>query len=442
MSNRAIFIDRDGTLIIDHGYIKDPNIVELIPGTKQALEMLKSAGFMLFIVTNQSGVGRGMMTTSDVKAVNDRLIQLIGEDLITQILTCYHTPDDNCNCRKPNTKLIEDIKTKYDLDLSNSYSIGDKDSDKQLGENLGGKGIKIGENNINTLLDAVKQIASFKPYLYKNKPDHIQIETTIICNAKCDFCTQRKVTRRPKRMEDSVWKKIIDDTRGWGVSYRPFLLNEPFADTRMLDICRYIKQDKTAKIEFNTNGSLITPKVTDSLLEIGVDIVRFSIDGFFEQEYNKRRKGLDFKTVENNTEYFCKNAGKDIFTEVRMIAFPNTEREQELFKEKWTKIAKNVLITELYRYPWEGQTEPLYKPCFKIRKEMFFYVDGRATLCCWDTNERGVIGDVKEQTVSEIWNGEPLKSYRNILDNGERDKILLCSRCDAYKNANFDMNVK
>lgn len=282
---------------------------------------------------------------------------------------------------------------------------------------------------------------TYKEYSYKNKPDYIQIETTIVCNAKCDFCTQRKVTRRPVKMDEQVWKKIIDDSRGLGITYRPFLLNEPFADDRMLEICKYIKTDKTAKLEFNTNGSLLSPKITDKLLDIGVEIMRFSIDGFFKEEYEKRRKGLDFDTVISNAEYFCKQAaGKGIFTEARMIAFPGSEQEQDLFKKKWSGLASNVLITDLYMYPWEGQTSSIIKPCLKIRKEMFFYVDGRATLCCWDTNERGLIGDVKEQKVMDIWNGELVKKYRKLLDQGERDKILLCSRCDAYKNLKFDQS--
>ena len=284
----------------------------------------------------------------------------------------------------------------------------------------------------------LKNKMPYKFYEYKNIPDCIQLETTIVCNAKCDFCTQRKVTRRPVNMEEKVWKKIIDDTRGLGITYRPFLLNEPFADVRMLDICKYIKQDKTAKIEFNTNASLLTPEKTDALINIGVDTMRFSIDGFYEHEYAKRRKGLDFKTVVHNAEYFCKQAkNKNIFTELRMIAFAGSEEEQKLFKDKWTPLATNVLITDLYMYPWEGQTEPALKPCLKVRKEMFFYVDGTATLCCWDTNERGIIGDVKEQKVLDIWNGETVKNFRKLLDQGQRDKILLCSRCDAYKNAKF-----
>jgi len=281
-------------------------------------------------------------------------------------------------------------------------------------------------------------MTTYKSYPYKNVPEYIQIETTIVCNANCDFCTQKKVTRRPVLMEDKVWKKIIDDTRGLGITYRPFLLNEPFADARMLYICKYIKQDKTAKIEFNTNGSLLTPEKTDELLKIGLDIMRFSIDGFYEEKYNERRKGLDFKMVVKNAEYFCNKAKSyNVLTDVRMIGFPGTEEEQKLFRDKWSKIANKVEVTSLYRYPWEGQTEPVLKPCLKVRKEMFFYVDGTATLCCWDTNERALIGDVKKQKVLDIWNGELTKKYRTLLDNGERDKINLCSRCDAYKDLTF-----
>ena len=282
-------------------------------------------------------------------------------------------------------------------------------------------------------------MSNYKPYAYKNAPEYIQIETTIVCNADCEFCTQKKVTRRPVLMEEKVWKKIIDDTRGLGITYRPFLLNEPFADKRMLDVCRYIKQDPTAKIEFNTNGSLLTPEIADELLKIGVDVMRFSIDGFYEEKYNQRRKGLDFKTVVSNTEYFCNKARSyNVLTDVRMIGFPGTEDEQKLFRDKWSKIAQKVEVTSLYRYPWEGQEEAINKPCLKIRNEMFFYVDGRATLCCWDTNERAIIGDIKTQKALDIWNGEILKGNRHLLDNGERDKINLCSRCDAYKNVSFE----
>jgi len=158
MSNKAVFIDRDGTIIYDHGYIKDPSKVNILDGAKEAIKLLRSKGYMIFIVTNQSGVARGMMTVNDVTNVNNKLLSMIGNSLIDDILICTHAPDEKCSCRKPRTALVEKAAKEYKIDLTQSYSVGDKDSDKELGTKMGGTGIKIGENGIKTLLDAAKLI--------------------------------------------------------------------------------------------------------------------------------------------------------------------------------------------------------------------------------------------------------------------------------------------
>jgi histidinol-phosphate phosphatase family protein len=113
---------------------------------------------MVFIVTNQSGVARGMMTVDDVNKVNEKMLSLLGKGLIDDILICTHGPDENCSCRKPGTTLVERAAKEHGIDLSRSYSIGDKDSDKELGVKMGGNGIKLGEKGIKTLLDAAKTI--------------------------------------------------------------------------------------------------------------------------------------------------------------------------------------------------------------------------------------------------------------------------------------------
>jgi MoaA/NifB/PqqE/SkfB family radical SAM enzyme len=242
-------------------------------------------------------------------------------------------------------------------------------------------------------------------------------------------------------MEDRVWKKIIDETRGLGIIYRPFLINEPFVDTRMVDIVRYIREDPTAQVEFNTNGALLTPDITEQLIETGVEVMRFSVDGIRRETLAQSRE-LDYDTVYNNVEYFIEAAnrsGKDIRTEVRMIKLPGTEDEQREYRAYWE--ARNptaVVFTDLYSYPWDGQTGSLSLPCIKIINQMFFYVDGRATLCCWDASERQIVGDVKAEHVLDIWNGSTLNRCRRLLDEGRRSEIHLCSRCDAYKHFDFD----
>lgn len=157
-NKKAIFLDRDGTLILDHGYIKDQNMVEILPKVNLALQKLKDNGFLLFIVTNQSGVGRGMMSMADVDAVNNKLLSMLGPNIITEVLVCPHSPKDSCKCRKPATELVYAAAAKYNIDLKLSYAIGDKDSDKELGINMGGTGIKIGEAGIKDIYDAAIRI--------------------------------------------------------------------------------------------------------------------------------------------------------------------------------------------------------------------------------------------------------------------------------------------
>jgi len=276
---------------------------------------------------------------------------------------------------------------------------------------------------------------------YHTQPAYIQIETTLICNGKCWFCPQKAATRRPLFMEDWIWKKIIDETRGMGILYRPFLLNEPFVDKRMIDIVRYIKEDPTARIEFNSNGELLTPDKTDELVEIGIDVMRFSVDGIRRETFEQSRK-IDYDTVYHNVEYFIQAAnksGKDMRTEVRMIKLPGTEKEQKEYRNYWeARKPTAVVFTDLYNYPWTEQTESLRLPCIKIIDQMFFYVDGRATLCCWDASERQIVGDVKKEHVLAIWNGKTMGHCRGLLDEGRRSEIHLCSRCDAYMHFDFE----
>lgn len=275
---------------------------------------------------------------------------------------------------------------------------------------------------------------------YASTPKYVEIETTIMCNAKCWFCPQKNTLRQPKYMEEWVWKKIVDDTRDVGVIYRPFLLNEPFADKRMTEIVKYMKLDPTAQVEFNTNASMLTPKVTDKIIDAGVDVMRFSIDGFYKSTFDESR-GISYDNVYKHVKYFLeqsKKADYPIKTEVRMIKLPDTEKEQEEFKAYWEQFGPDdIVFTDLYSYPWEGQTESTNLPCLKIEKELFFYVDGTATLCCWDSVGRQIIGDVKKEHALDIWNGQEMARCRTLLDSGQRDKLELCSRCDAYEHLDF-----
>lgn len=141
---KAVFFDRDGTINVDTGYISDPAGITLYPLIIEALNHVKSRGYLVFVVSNQSGIGRGIIMPWQYREVNKMILALIGEELVDEVLYCPHRPDDGCACRKPGTLLLEIVKENYDIDFDKSYFIGDRETDILCGKTLGMKTIKIG----------------------------------------------------------------------------------------------------------------------------------------------------------------------------------------------------------------------------------------------------------------------------------------------------------
>lgn len=133
--NRALFLDRDGTLIVHRPYLHRPDEVELLPGVSDALRAARAAGFLLFLFTNQSGVGRGLFTLADVDAVNARMIALIGlgADLFARVCIAPEAPDQPSAYRKPSPRFIRECIADFGLDPRECWMIGDNVSDWQAG---------------------------------------------------------------------------------------------------------------------------------------------------------------------------------------------------------------------------------------------------------------------------------------------------------------------
>lgn len=138
---KAVFLDRDGTINEDPGYLADPDQLKLLPGVAEALHLLKSAGYELIIVSNQSGVGRGLILPEALPKIHDRLQDLLKPSgaAIDHYELCFHHPDDDCHCRKPKPRLIIDAGRKRGIDFAQSFMVGDKASDLWAGKNAGCK---------------------------------------------------------------------------------------------------------------------------------------------------------------------------------------------------------------------------------------------------------------------------------------------------------------
>jgi D-glycero-D-manno-heptose 1,7-bisphosphate phosphatase len=136
---RAIFLDRDGTLIDDVGYPRDPEGVRLVDGAADALAALRRAGFTLVVVSNQSGIGRGIISPEEAESVHQRFVAelaALGVEL-DDVRYCPHSPDERCPCRKPSPRLLRDAARKLGVDLGASFMVGDMASDVEAGRRAG-----------------------------------------------------------------------------------------------------------------------------------------------------------------------------------------------------------------------------------------------------------------------------------------------------------------
>jgi D-glycero-D-manno-heptose 1,7-bisphosphate phosphatase len=143
LSRPAIFLDRDGTLIEDVHYCKDPGLVRVLPGVIASLRTFKAKGFQNVIITNQSAIGRGWMTLEEYEAVHARTMELLGAGLIDAAYHCADSPDVPSTHRKPAPGMVFTAATDLGLDLHRSWFIGDKPIDVGCGNAAGTRSILV-----------------------------------------------------------------------------------------------------------------------------------------------------------------------------------------------------------------------------------------------------------------------------------------------------------
>ncbi|MFA7229302.1 MAG: HAD family hydrolase [Melioribacteraceae bacterium] len=162
---RAIFLDRDGTINHDPGYIKDPSLIVILPGVAEGIKKLKEEfGYKMIVVSNQAGVSKGLMTIEDVDAVNSRVNELLlsqGASIDAFFYCPFHPdndPEEKSICRKPSPFMIVQAAEEFKIDLSQSYMIGDKSSDVEAGINAGVKTILLESENTTKEISALHNL--------------------------------------------------------------------------------------------------------------------------------------------------------------------------------------------------------------------------------------------------------------------------------------------
>jgi D-glycero-D-manno-heptose 1,7-bisphosphate phosphatase len=168
---KGIFLDRDGVIneVLSKRvkFVNSPKDLYLLPKVGEAIKRLNDAGFPVFVVTNQGGVGLGFIKETDLQAIHKKMLKDLNEEgaSIVEVAYCAHKPKAGCECRKPGPKMITDLANKYQIDLGSSFMIGDRDVDILAGKAAGTKTILVGtektdlaDQRFPTLFDAVAWI--------------------------------------------------------------------------------------------------------------------------------------------------------------------------------------------------------------------------------------------------------------------------------------------
>ena len=134
--NKAVFLDRDGTISRDVPYCSCPEDFELLPMVAEAIKLLNEHGFKVVVITNQSGVGRGYFTEAMLAKIHRKMVDELGKSgvIIDAIYYCPHHPDDDCKCRKPKPAMILQAAHELNIDLHQSFFVGDSDLDVEAGK--------------------------------------------------------------------------------------------------------------------------------------------------------------------------------------------------------------------------------------------------------------------------------------------------------------------
>ena len=146
MADRAVFLDRDGTMAEDVSYCRRPEDFRLLRNTAKAIKLLNECGFKVIVVTNQSGVGRGYFTEEALAQIHEKMKRELARQgaRVDAIYYCPHHPDDNCDCRKPKPGMMRQAVKDYHIDLERSFVMGDMLSDIAMGKATGCRTILIG----------------------------------------------------------------------------------------------------------------------------------------------------------------------------------------------------------------------------------------------------------------------------------------------------------
>jgi len=281
-------------------------------------------------------------------------------------------------------------------------------------------------------------------------PVHLDFETTTICNLKCYMCFQSFDPPYPAILDIDLFKKVIDEGSKKGLcSIKLQYRGEPLTDKRIPEMVKYAKDKGVIEVMFNTNATLLDEKMARALIEAGLNKIICSVDGCTKETYESVRIGATWEVTRDNIlrlQKIKKEMGiTHPIVRVQMVDTPRNHKEIKEYIEYWGNLVEDVAIEDMLDYKAEDKDEtPLPNfSCGQLWQRLMILADGDVVPCCravqGGNNKLMVLGNIKEDTIENIWKGKALQNIRDLNSNGQSHLIDMCARCGLRKDVVNDM---
>lgn len=288
--------------------------------------------------------------------------------------------------------------------------------------------------------------ANTNNYTASSFPSRVILELTNRCNLSCVMCPRKYSKTKSGFLDYDLFKKVINEISIHdGVGLVPFFRGESLLHPDFIGMLQYITSKKITPVQLSTNGILLGDKMSDAILDSSVNFISFSLDGSDEATYNMVRIGGDFTLAVKNIRRFLtkkKLLGNKLpEVQISMVKTAHTEKAVGSFVSQWIDEVDRVRIYE--EHSSDGvfghlRNSPIKsinarKPCPKLIDEIAVYCDGEVALCNHDWNRKDSIGNVKEESIENIWKNNKYVELRRRHACGEVGSDTICSKCDHWK---------
>lgn len=278
---------------------------------------------------------------------------------------------------------------------------------------------------------------------YGDVPRTVNIESTSHCNAKCLTCPHPFHERVRGIMDDDLYRKVLDECVAMGVK-KIHLQNfgEPLIDKKLPEKIKMAKDAGIENVKIISNASALTETKSRQLIEAGLDEIKISFDGLSKEVFEKVRVGLKYERIAANLEGLIRirrelgRSNPEI--QLMFVAIKENEFEEKGFVDRWRGVVDRVDVTRAHNWGGSehmaGNSDPKDTSgfqCLRLWQTFTVLWDGRVSICCVDYEGSEILGDLRTESMKDIWHGPRLAQIREWHNQGRFDMVPVCSNCTA-----------